>query len=370
MFLLSRELSGEASASEARELHDLLSGDAQLQELYATLHAYWQSPVQGTSAEQKDALSEAHFQYILQSADEAEILPMEKPARIRSIWIRRFSIAALIAGISFGIYYFLPLSRGNKFLRTTTDNNKSEVLAKAGVRSKLVLPDGTKVWLNSASKLSYSNTFNDAIREVELDGEAFFDVVKKPKQPFIVHTSGIDIKVLGTAFNVKSYSKEKTIEATLIRGSIEVVKHNAPKSPKVILEPHEKLVFQKESNQMATTMLAGKVPDKPINRVLLISDTASISITHLPRNLPDSALKETSWMYNKLNFDGDNFHELAAKMERWFNIKISFKNEKITSYRFRGAFENENIEQALQALQLTAPFNYQVINNEVLIYKR
>src|SRR5439155_8152 len=114
------------------------------------------------------------------------------------------------------------------------------------INTYMVLPDGTQVWLNAESRITYSNTFNKSLREVNLEGEAYFDVTHDAAHPFIVHTSSIAIKVLGTAFTVKSYASDKTIEATLLRGSIEVVKNNDPSAPKVILRPHEKLVFNKE----------------------------------------------------------------------------------------------------------------------------
>ena len=96
-----------------------------------------------------------------------------------------------------------------------------KLLSTKGSRSRSLLPDGTTVWLNAGSKLYYENDFNGT-REVRLEGEAFFDVVKQTDRPFIVHTSGIDIKVLGTAFNVKSYPEDKTVETTLYRGLVQV----------------------------------------------------------------------------------------------------------------------------------------------------
>jgi ferric-dicitrate binding protein FerR (iron transport regulator) len=93
--------------------------------------------------------------------------------------------------------------------------------------------------VNSGSKLTYEGNFKGNLREVRLDGEAYFDVVKDALHPFIVHTSGIDIKVLGTAFNVKAYKVDRTIEATLIHGSIEVINQNQPGAPKIMLKPHK-----------------------------------------------------------------------------------------------------------------------------------
>jgi transmembrane sensor len=195
------------------------------------------------------------------------------------------------------------------------------------------------------------------LREVTLEGEAFFDVTHNAAKPFIVHTSGLNIKVLGTAFNVKSYASDETIETTLLRGSIEVVKQNDPTAPKVILRPNEKLVFNKKDlpetegskEQIATTV------------------QPAISITHLPADIPDSIIKETSWRYNKLDFNGDSLEELADKMERWFDVHITINNERLKRYRLKGSFEKETIVQALEALKLSARFEYEVEGKEVVI---
>ncbi|HEY4154292.1 MAG TPA: DUF4974 domain-containing protein, partial [Puia sp.] len=85
--------------------------------------------------------------------------------------------------------------------------------------------------------------------------------------------------------------------------------------------------------------------------------------------IPDSDKVETSWMYNKLVFEGDTFEELAAKMERWYNIKIIFKSDRLLKYRFKGVFSNESVKEALDALRLTARFTYNIHENEIELYK-
>ncbi len=230
----------------------------------------------------------------------------------------------------------------------------------------MVLPDDTQVWLNSESKLQYKDTFNDSIREVHLDGEGFFDVKKDSKRPFIVHTSGIDIKVLGTAFNVKAHSEEPTVEATLIHGLIEVVNQKELKAPKILLYPYEKLVFNR--NEKAGRDITVSEPSRSINKIGQL--TPAISINSLPKNIADTAIIETSWVYDKLIFEGDTFQELVVKMERWFNVKIEFRNDRIASYRLKGVFENETIEQALGELQLIAKFSYSIKDNVVIIDKK
>ena len=377
--LQARKLAGEASAEELHELSVHLQNHPEDQYFFELLQNFWDQPKhkETVSTSEEDFLN-AHFEYIMHQAEfESDEAPDElnntvekqeeinesKPKSVIISLVRWVSIAAAITALFFGAKQLVKLNSIDGLL-----SQKNEVLAKPGAKSKMVLPDGTIVWLNSGSKLTYAGSFKDSVRSVELDGEAFFDVTKDAKHPFIVHTSGIDIRVLGTAFNVKSYSTEATIEATLIRGLIEVVKKNESQSPKIILRPHEKLVFNKEEQTIvksssiinADNIIAKKVELAP----------KEISITPLPKNRPDTALVETSWVYNKLIFEGDTFSEIAIKMERWFNVHISFKDKKVSEYRFRGVFENENVEQALKALQLTASFKYKINGNEIEILKK
>jgi len=367
--IMARKLSGEASTEELQNLNAYLNEHQEDQYFFDLLQNFWDKPKEQTSASEEDLLN-AHFDYIIHQAEEevAYEIPDERVITsniisLKITWIRRLSIAATISALAIGLYW-MHISTKKPF--SYSKINKSEVSAKPGAKSKMVLPDGTTVWLNSGSKLTYSDNFRDSVRSVELDGEAFFDVVKDAKHPFIVHTSGIDIRVLGTAFNVKSYAAESTIEATLIRGIIEVVKKDEPQSPKVILRPHEKLVFNKEEQTMVKS--TGTVENLKTDKIVITP--RGIIITPLPKNRPDTTLEETSWVYNKLIFEGDTFNELAKKMERWFNVHIVFKDQKVPEYRVVGVFENESVEQALQALQLIVPFNYKINGSEIEILKK
>ncbi len=359
--LLSRKLSGEATADELQELERWLQthqGDQYFSDL---LFEYWNShhiisPVTDTASDQ-------HFAYILKMAKEnqEDISPVlsRKTSNIVRL-IKRMAIAALIAGpVAIPVWL---LNKKESPDMATNARHKNEVVAKKGARSKMILPDGTHVWLNSDSKIQYDQAFNDTIREVTLDGEAYFDVARNPKRPFIVHTSYIDIRVLGTAFNVKSYAQEKTIETTLIHGSVEVTKKNEAQLSRIILQPKEKLVFNKLETDFDRE---GDTAIRPVFE----KDEPAFAFVALPKNVADTSLKETSWIYNRLDFEGDTFSELAVKMERWFNTKITFKNEKLANHRLQlhGAFEDESLEEALKALQLITTFTYKINNNEVEI---
>lgn len=371
--LFTKKLAQEASKEELMELEELLRSNPSEQYLQEMIGNWWYLK-QKINADASQ-LQDKHFQYIIKKSAEGsedKDINADTPVPVINISrkkrLYRFAYAAVLAGIIFlGAWKFLAVNK------PLTENKKqvqeNEIVAKRGTKSKLLLPDGTQVWLNSESRLIYTSTFNDTVREVTLEGEAYFDVVKDAKKPFIVHTSGIDIRVLGTAFNVKSYPFEATIEATLIRGLIEVKKNNEPRTSKILLQPNEKLIFNKIQNKVSLSSKS-KEEDAAVSTKTDMPIAQLISISTLPKNLTDSTRIETSWVYGKLLFEGDTFRDLAKKMERWFNVKITFRNDKVANYRFGGVFENENIKEALQALQLTASFKYNITDDEVVIDKK
>jgi transmembrane sensor len=358
--LIARKLSGEASEAELKELHDYLREHGGEQYLYDVLSSYWSQHPDLLEEEAQD--EEERFQRILHGSPTPEI-KTEVPVKTISYrrWLSYAAVVIALAGSAFIIYRY-STGRQGASPDARAHQPMSEVVARPGSRSRMVLPDGTQVWLNAESRITYQHHFNTRQREVNLEGEAFFDVTHDAQRPFIVHTSGIDIKVLGTAFNVKSYAADETIETTLLRGSIEVVKKNDPAAPKVILRPHEKLVFNKPEFGSSEDVTSGQ-PTLPA----VVRQQPGISITMLPRNKPDSIIKETSWLYNKLNFDGDSFEELATKMERWFDVRITITNEKLKKFRLKGSFEHETIRQALEALRIATPFEYEVKGREITI---
>ncbi len=235
------------------------------------------------------------------------------------------------------------------------------IVANNGSRSRSLLPDGTTVWLNAGSKLHYENDFNGSSREVRLEGEAFFDVVKQVDRPFIVHTSGIDIRVLGTAFNVKSYPEDKTVETTLYRGLVQVSRQEDIAKKPIQLKPNEKLILPKQAAKEEVKLSEAKTP-------LAKQTPASFIITHIDSTKKESERFETAWLYSRLEFRGDSFEELAHKLERWYNVTIVFADEKVKYLNFNGSFEKENVDQAFKALQAAVPlFKYKIKDNEISV---
>jgi ferric-dicitrate binding protein FerR (iron transport regulator) len=362
--LITRKLSGEASNEDLAELESLLQANPSLQYFEEILTSYWTASEKTMQDENKSF--DAHFNYILQTAkDEGseshQFNLWQKFIQHKRIWLSSCAAVAAIFIIIFSVNIF---KTNNTKKTASSSNEKMVIVAKRGARTKIILPDGTMVWLNSGSTLTYNNAaFSNSIRSVNLDGEGFFDVVKDASHPFIVHTSKLDIKVLGTVFNVISYTDESTVETTLLRGLIEIQRKDIEKAPKIILHEHEKMILNEENEKAV-------IFSKPPASQKILHDTKQIDIVPVAEHVADSSLNETSWVYNKLIFDGDTFTQLAVKMERWFNIKIYFLNNDVANYRFSGIFENETFEEALQALQLTASFTYKIKGNEIYIDKK
>ncbi len=239
---------------------------------------------------------------------------------------RYFSIAAILSGLILGGGYIAYLSGINIFGRT-----KTMIFAAAkGQRIVCSLPDGTKVWLNSDSKLEYPKTFAKNIRRVKLSGEAYFDVVKNSKQPFIVETSSVSIKVLGTKFNVKSYPFEKTIETILESGSVSLEKIDANTSAKpVIIKPQQKATYNIDHQNFKL---------ESVNSELL-----------------------TSWKDGKLIFDNELINEVIIKIERHYGLKVNVTNCRHED-RITLTLKDETIDEALRLIQLTTPINFIIEN--------
>jgi ferric-dicitrate binding protein FerR (iron transport regulator) len=228
----------------------------------------------------------------------------------------------------------------------------SEVSSKSQSKSRLQLPDGSTVWLNAGSKLIYSPDFGQKNREVELIGEAFFDVAKMPDKPFIISTTNVKIKVLGTAFNVKAYEGDKVTETSLVRGRIEVTLRNRPEKT-IVLSPFEKLVVENEPVVRE---------QKEVQRQRRIYDIIQID----PRPT-DSTIIETSWMQEELIFREERFEDLARMMEIRYKVNIVIRNSKLKALKFSGIWKDETIEKALEALQFTVPFTYKTTPEGIII---
>jgi ferric-dicitrate binding protein FerR (iron transport regulator) len=229
-----------------------------------------------------------------------------------------------------------------------------------------MLSDGTHITLNADSRLKYPSAFDGKTREVYLTGEAFFDVQKDPEHPFIIHTNKINIKVLGTEFNVRCYPDDPSMETTLLRGSIEVTFTDRP-ADRIILKPKDKLIIGTAAKKELQAPDSIHLDNKTAPVIALPATQYSLTgLTYFRAH--DSTIVETSWVDDKLVFRNEEFLSLARKMERWYGLTIHFDNKTIETYHFTGLFQKESVREALYALQLTENFKYKIEGTDVYIF--
>lgn len=360
--LFSKKLSGEASQEELSLLQDMVQQHPEWQYSIQNLEDLWQQKPATDSMQEEDAyllhlhrMNELNIPFGDYPVPD-RVIPISNP---RKKW---YWAAAAILVLSFGLLWLTRPGKAENTGSETAASDINEVSTRPGSKSMVKLPDGSVVWLNAGSKISYNKDFGKELREVYLTGEGFFDVSKNKEKPFIIHTSSIKIKVLGTAFNVKAYPEDKQTETSLIHGSIEVTIRNRP-NDKIILAPSEKLivenneVLQKEKSKPATV------------KAVPVIAAPLVSISKLKYSQADSTVAETQWIYNKLVFRDESFADLAIKMERWYDVSIEINDPVLKQARLNGIFEKETIIQALEALRISIPFKYDQNGNNIIIHR-
>ena len=349
-FLLSRNLSGEATPEEKEALMATLQQQPALMQQYELLQRLWKPDMTANTDDVK-----VRINHILQRSarEEAEQQVMKKPAGKVFRSLKMVRVAAAIAGILLAVWT-------SWLLNAPLHKEGNEIIAQKGSKTRTLLPDGSTVWLNAGSSIVYDPEFSGNTREVTLQGEAYFDIVKQPQKPFIVHAGDINIKVLGTAFNVKSYAEERTVETTLLRGLVQISRAAGKQGEPIYLHPNQKIVLLK----------AGMPPIEETGKEIKEQKTVvseKEAIVNLDSSLKENERFETAWVYNRLEFRGDNFEELAKKLERWYNVTIHFEDEEVRKLEFNGSLESETVEQAFLALTAATGFRFEVKGNEVYI---
>ena len=351
--LVSLKLNDEAGPEELAELEKLLILHPERGMQVQVLQSLWKSAAPAAGRQSFDRhmqrLSNHLSEPVLQFEDEAvEAEPAVTTSPVRKIvyWISGIAACFLLG---FLIFLNKPEATRNGAVA------KNAVTTKRGSKSNIELPDGTQVWLNSDSKITYNERFQGEVREVSLSGEAFFDVVRDESRPFIIHTNTLDIRVLGTSFNVRSYENEKVTETSLIQGSLEVTLRCRP-DKKIILKPSEKLIVQ--NDEAKKTESAAKSG----------SSKQLLTLAHVNFEKKDSSVIETLWVKNKLAFDGEAFEDIALKIERWFDVKVVINDEELKTTPFSAVFDGESLQEVLEALRISGDFRYTIDRKVVNIY--
>jgi transmembrane sensor len=356
--LLIGELTGDLTPAERQELTAFLQADAAHRKEYEIFKDFWaQKDIAYT--DNQSVLDKIKERIGIQEENSVPVRRLYGPGR-RSYWRSAAAVLLFVLG-GYGVYHHFYAGRA----ASHDPLDWQEKYTARKTRSKMILADGSSVTLNADSRLKYPASFDGPVREVYLTGEAFFDIQKDPEHPFIIHTDKMNIRVLGTAFNVKSYPGDASMETTLLQGSVEVTFPDRP-ADKIILKPTDKLVIHNFVRVADSAEAAG--PATPTKKTGGNPD-AKYTLTGLTyyRN-QKSTVVETSWVDDKLVFSKEEFRNLARKMERWYGVSIVFDNERLMDIPFTGLFQKESIREALYALQLSEKFQYSMEGSVIHIY--
>ncbi len=249
---------------------------------------------------------------------------------MRRVWFKRASTIAasiLIPILIISTVYFYKEMDHYKQIPNIVSVNK-------GQRAGITLPDGTIVHLNSESKLTYTPDFNGKLREVVLEGEAFFEVTPNKEKPFIVKTSVFDVEVLGTSFNVSVYNDENIVETALMEGKVKLTMQGCPSKP-VYLTPSQKFIYSRSDRQGTISIMEG--------------DT------------------ELAWKQGILAFSAEPLEEVFRKIERWYGVTMHYDKESLVNDNFTGQFKMISIQEMMNILRMHYNLKFKIENNDIYI---
>lgn len=234
------------------------------------------------------------------------------------VWKELLKYAAIFVILISGVYFYNTVS---------SNTNQIVVQTTFGEQKNIALPDGSNVWLNAFSKLSYNV---ETPRTLYLEGEGFFEVAKDTLHPFTVTTPDhITVKALGTSFNVKSYIDSPITETKLLTGKVEVTSDEQFKE-KVLLIPNQKVTFYKHTKEVVKSKM-------------------------------DPNESSIAWKEGKIRFENKTFREIAIDLKAQFGKQIHFKNEDIAVTKFTGSFDNTTpIDEIFEILKISKEFTYKL----------
>ena len=317
--LIKQFLLGNLSVSEEKQLLEWVDRSPENKQLFLQKQQNLRPEVYDAT---NNEIYNAQWQLIKQKIESSDQKKPVKP---------RFLNLPLIIGIAASLFV------ATIFYVLIESNNKSEnsaplltVQTVAGEKSTVTLPDGTTVFLNSETQISYPEHFSEENRTVELEGEAFFDVTHNSAKPFIVNTGDISVRVLGTTFNLRAFANEETVSTTLVEGKVRIEKENKKEQTVLTeLKPSERAVFSKNDNKITVSY------ETNLNKFI-------------------------GWKEGKLVLDNAPVEVVVKKLEAWFNVKIIVKGEQLKKTRFTMTFTDETIEEVLKLLALSYPVQYTI----------
>lgn len=324
LYLVTREITGEITTEEKAELEALLKISPELQEKYKILDKFWRQEVYSDQSTDTDEA----LKKVLGRINDAE--PTTKTFSL-SVFYKLAAAAVVIIAIGIGAFVYQSYREPVQITMVDKYNG-------TGMRSMITLPDGTRVWLNAESKISYPESFEGDKRDVRLSGEAFFNVSHDAEKPFYIHLNKAAIRVIGTSFNVKAYSNEESIQTSVVSGKVAFLSRRgeAKASDSILLVKNIKVTY---------TIATGDMHTEATN-----------------------TLDDKEWINGKLIYKSETLESITRQLERTFGKKVIIKDAKVGQYKFTGTFDESSLDEIMRYLSMTRSFKYTITEKTLVIY--
>lgn len=324
--LLHRLIAGSTTEEENRELMEWFRQCASQEEFFMLFENVWKDSPDEMPRDVQERMYRRLNRDLGEEKKTIKVIPWHSYFS-RKIW-QRVAVACIIVVLSLANYNMF-----HKQKQLSTQN--FTVSAEKGQRAFVTLPDSTKVWLNSDTKISYPADYGMKERNVALMGEAYFEVAKNPDKRFIVETKGMQVEALGTAFNINAYKNDNKIIASLFSGSVRV----SYEDHVTILKPHESVKVD-----------------------LLTQDFFQYE---------DNTMKDIAlWRENEITFDGESLEEIAHIINRLYNTTIYIEDESLKKECYIGTVRNNSLENFIDIINLTTPVVYENKGDTVFLKRR
>ena len=321
--LTQKFLNGTATAAEKQVLHQWYDNNTSGEQVE---YVNAETPETGNEVKQR-ILSRLQEQIVADG--NTAVSPAKKPFSIRRILLPAASIAAMLV-IVFLVWrpqVKAPVAGGSQLV--------SETPKKV---TKLTLPDGSMVWLNAGSILKFPKSFEGKVRSVELvEGRAFFDIKHMASHPFVVKTRNLNVTVLGTSFDVRSYGREGTTKVSVVTGKVGITLPCSPDKPAIMLVAKQQVVLSKATNNV-------------------IKEPVRESVVNL-------------WCKDELVFDQQDLNSVFKAIEKKYNTKITVHNPSLLSERISITLGNQRLDTIMEILSFTKHFNYQMANDSTVVIR-
>ena len=318
--LIEKYFDGNITDAEIKKLSDWIKNDRHLQN-------WWEEEFSKSDAGINPVLRDKLFARIKeQTQGKEETQGKENPRTIRMNPWKWAAAIVLPICIAFFTYYLVDSSQtvGAPFI----------VKADKGDKATIELPDGTNVVLNSASQLSYLNNFGENVRRVQLNGEAYFKVAHDEKRAFIVQVGDLEVKVLGTSFNVSAYEDAKDVTVVLLEGKVGVYAQKISH----IMKPGDKIEYNKATHKITATQV------HPTDYI--------------------------EWTKGNMYFEKESLENIMKTLSRIYDVEIRFDSNKLPNEYFTGTIPGGGIQNALNILMLTSPFYYEMDGSVIVLKEK